>query len=163
MCTSGLTCYAQEPEYVTCPLFDLQSPQFFRTSSETLCAFMEQCIFPLHIAAACSESLELLQYLIQTHFAAVMDEGGPDRGRCPLAYLVLRDDFPTFDSMLQCLLDACSDSNVIGNAIGALLDSLGKEIKNTTRILRLVDILLNANPSAAKYSWHTGQTLFHRN
>jgi hypothetical protein len=132
--------------------FDLQCPSYFTSAHNWFPGFYHLEFFPLHYAVQHSESSELLQYLIQSHLPAVTYKGTRNHDYYPLSLLVRRPDFPTFYPMLQCLLDANSDSNILGAAI---------KIENTGRILKLLEILLNANPSAANSQCYSGSTPFH--
>jgi hypothetical protein len=106
--------------------------------------------YPLHIAAEHSESVEVLQKLLQvdtgiTSTIATNFTHGSGVSY-PLGLLCRRDEFPGFWDMISCLLEVDSSAKVIENAISGVITAKGH---NT---LKLIEMLLKANPEAANCS-----------
>lgn len=105
-----------------------------------------QDFYPLHIAAEYSESLKVLQILLQvaTEVASILTNDSAWHGFYPLGLLCKREEFPEFWDMLSCLLEVDSSPRVIENAIFCVIKAKGD---NT---LKLIEMLLKANPEAAE-------------
>jgi ankyrin repeat protein len=100
-------------------------------------------LYPLHFAAAYSESVEVLQMLLQVN-ANITSMRTNSSGEFPLGLLCRREEFPGFWVMVSCLLkEDCSDA-VVENAISCVIKAKGL---NT---LPLIQMLLAANLDAAR-------------
>jgi hypothetical protein len=129
---------------------------FLKTHSQALTVpvggFEQEChdtnpLYLLHFAAEYSESIEVLQMLLQVDTGVTSIRVGPEEpyeGEFPLGLLCRREEFPGFWDMVSCLLKEDSSDEVIVNAISCVITAKGL---NT---LPLIEMLLKANPEAAK-------------
>lgn len=110
--------------------------------------YREFQVYPLHIAAKYSESVEVLQKLLQvdTKITSTSTNASHYPNEFALGLLCKREEFPGFRDMLSCLLIVDSSTVVIENAISYVITA---ERSNS---LTLIEMLLKANPEAAKCS-----------
>ena len=108
----------------------------------------------LHIACRYGQPTEeLLQHLLQLDSSQI-------RKRCdklggtPLVYLCQSDSCS--DRLIGCLLEVDSSAEVVGSGIAGCLEST-----DYSRMLETVDMLLKANPEAAKHRDRYGCNLLH--
>lgn len=124
----------------------------------------ENCKCALHLVAQYSQSLELLQDILQIDdrmTQMVFETKDTGEETTPLGILSKRIPFPTFDSMVLCLIEADSSMEVIHDGIINCLKSyeyhkfcLDHNISPGSRgakSLILLGTLLDANPTVLKY------------
>lgn len=120
-------------------------------------------LFPLHLAAKHSESVELLQILLQLDVSIANKKSSHDKVLgSPLSILCKRKYFPAFMDMVHCLIKVDKTVEVIENSIEYCLESHHSNYKSIEasssitpvsvghKTLTLIDTLLKANPEAAK-------------
>jgi ankyrin repeat protein len=136
--------------------FCLRDPKAF-----LLCDQSGRCA--LHLAAQYSESVELLQTILQIDQAMTKRQDN-EIGITPLGLLCRRLEFPTFREMVACLLEVDSSEEVVYDAIyecrGTYVESESKDPQifpgsRGERMVTLLSILLEANLDALKHrdSW----------
>ena len=96
---------------------------------------------------------ELLKHLLQLD-SSQTKKMPSDNGYTPLGYLSERSCCS--DSLVACLLEVNSSAEVVGQAIRGCLAST-----DYSRVLVRVEMLLTANPEAAKYHGSNGINLLH--
>jgi hypothetical protein len=153
-CSSSL--YAEEPNMSMVKFFCIRDPKVF-----LLCDQSDRCA--LHLGAQNSESVKLLQTLLQIDEAMAkmrfVDEDG--FAQTPLGLLCRRREFPTFQKMVACLIAVDSSAEIITGAIMESLESYDRdsELKDHNIYpgsrgkiaMILIGILLNANGDVTKY------------
>jgi hypothetical protein len=149
-CTPAhLLCMQKEPNMSMVKYFCLRDPKAF-----LLCDQSMRCT--LHLAAEYSESVELLQTMLQIDHS--MTKSGFYDTR-PLGFLCRRLGFPTFHRMIVCLLEVDSSVEVIYNGIIECITSYDeREYKDhfinpgspAERIVILLRILVNSNLDVMK-------------
>lgn len=119
--------------------------------------------YPLCIAAQYSTSVELLQILLLIN-ASLNKKKTSSFHRStliPLGTLCARKLFPAQTDMVRCLIEVDNSLEIIENGISSCLASISKNWESNQmsditpgsighHVLTLVDMLLNANPEAAK-------------
>jgi hypothetical protein len=110
----------------------------------------------LHLVAQYSESLELLEDIVQIDYK--MTKLVSEAGITPLGLLCSRPHFPTFDAMVLCLIEVDSSVEVISDGMIKHLMSyeecLHQDILPGSRgakSLIFLGTLLDANPAVAEY------------
>lgn len=115
-------------------------------------------ICPLYLAALYSESAELLEILIKLD-ASITKKKPHSNGLTPLEKLYRRKQFPKQKDMIQCLIEVDSSVAVIENRISCSIQGHFEDYRPVSDIkpgsighhtLTMVEILLKANPEAAK-------------
>ena len=96
---------------------------------------------------------ELLQHLLQLDSSQTKKKCSTN-GLTPLGYLC--KNVRRSDRLINCLLKVDSSAEVVGNGIAGCLKST-----DYSRVLERVDMLLKANPEAAKYRSSSGANLLH--
>jgi ankyrin repeat protein len=152
-----LLCMRKQPKMSLVRYFCLRDPRAFALRDQSgRCA--------LHLAAQYSESLELLQEILQidskmTKAMFSMQDIFHRQNTTPLGLICRRLEFPSFDKMVLCLIEADSSVEVIHDGIICSYDkydnSLHQDISPGSRgekILTLIQNLLNANPTVMKYN-----------
>jgi ankyrin repeat protein len=150
-CTPAhILCSQKQPKMSLLMNICLRDPEAF-----VLCDQSGRCA--LHLAAQYSESLEMLQFILQidrnmTKARDTIDEV------TPLGLLCRRCQFPTFHKMVACLIEIDSSVEVISNGILECFRSYsewleqdittGSEGENS---LFLLGNLLNVNPAVTNY------------
>lgn len=152
-----LLCMQKEPNISMVRYFCIRDPKsFFLRDNKGRCT--------LHLAAQYSESVDLLQTLLQinekmTEFFS--GDNGYYGNSSPLGLLCRRSEFLTFHDMLLCLIDVDNTVEVIHDGV----DQCFKSYKESElgdhnispgsrgeRTVNLLQILLNANIEVIKYS-----------
>lgn len=124
---------------------------------------LEHSRYPLHLSSEYSQSVELLQILLQLD-VSVTKKKTSSHGMTPLAVLCTRKPFSAQVNMIHCLLDVDNTIEVIGNALSHCLKGHSINHKSTKtkgynstsssniarNTLVIVDVLLKSNPEAAK-------------
>jgi hypothetical protein len=157
-CTPAhLLCKQNPPTMSLVHFFSLRDPKAF-----LLCDQQGRCA--LHLVAIFSESLELLQSMLQIDHTMTNRRitSAPVHGvRTALGLLYKRLEFPRLKEMITSLIEVDSSVAVIYDGIiGCILRAFSDNIRGTgaERILDRIKVLLNANPEAAK---HNNSTIFH--
>ena len=96
---------------------------------------------------------ELLQHLLQLDSSQTRKKCR-EGGWTPLGYLCANSSCS--DRLITCLLEVDSSAEVVGNGIAGCLAST-----DYPSVLKRVDMLLKANPEAAKYRGEDGLNLLH--
>jgi hypothetical protein len=156
-CTPAhILCMQKQPKISVVRYFCVRDPKAF-----ALCDQKGRCA--LHLVAQYSESVELLQYILQMDSKMAIkhfDESGTGEETTPLGLLCRRLEFPfpTFDKMVSSLIEVDSTVEVINNGMLDILWSfegcLDQDILPGSRgekSLILLGNLLNANPTVVKY------------
>jgi hypothetical protein len=156
-----ILCMPKQPKMSLVRYFCVRNPKAF-----LLCDQSGRCA--LHLVAQYSESVELLQCILQmdsTMTKRHFDESGTGEETTPLGLLCRRLEFPTFDKMVSCLIEVDSTVEVIADSIGDRLRSfdecLHQDVAPGSRGERSVILLgnpLDANPSVTKYA---NSNIFH--
>jgi hypothetical protein len=125
----------------------------------TKCDESDRCA--LHLVAECSESLELLEDILQidhkmTKLGLETEDTGEDI--TPFGLLCRRPHFPTFDAMVSTLIEVDSSVEVISDGMINYLMSYENFFNQDTspgsrgaKSLILLGTLLDANPAVAEY------------
>mmetsp|Transcript_9162 Transcript_9162/g.9024 ORF Transcript_9162/g.9024 Transcript_9162/m.9024 type:complete len:569 (+) Transcript_9162:2-1708(+) len=112
--------------------------------------------YPLHIAAMYSESIEVIRMVIQVSTEILSTATCFGRsGGFPLGLLCKRDEFSGFWDIFSCLLEIDSSPEVIADAISCTIESQGYNK------LKLIEMLLKANPESANYGYHLHEICQH--
>jgi ankyrin repeat protein len=108
----------------------------------------EYKIYPLHLAAKHSQSVELLQILLQLDKSVTKKKSASydEIPHTPLGILCTEEESPVVRDMILCLIKVDSSVEVIEDAIRSCL--IDGYIGRYT--LTLIELLLKANPEAAK-------------
>jgi hypothetical protein len=127
--------------------------------------------YALHLVAEYSESLELLQHVLQIDCKMtkeICDARCGGEEITPLGLLCRRLAFPNFEKMVSCLTQVDSSVEVIYDGIIECLTSYRKCLQQNispgsrdARSLILIGNLLNANPLVLKITNSNDCTLFH--
>jgi hypothetical protein len=162
-----LLCMQKEPKLSLIRYFSLRDPKAF-----LLCDKYGRS--PLHLVANYSESLGLLQTILQVDQTMTKEDSVDyyeEEKYKPLGLLCKRCDFPRFFEMLSCLIEVDSTVEVIYSGIircieSSLIQSNGNRNDNdirpgsiSGRILILLGILLKANPDVVRYK---ESSIFHK-
>jgi uncharacterized cysteine cluster protein YcgN (CxxCxxCC family) len=162
-----LLCMQKKPKLSLIRYFSLRDPKAF-----LLCDKYGRS--PLHFVASYSESLGLLQTVLQVDQTMTKEDSVncyDDKQFKPLGLLCERCDFPIFFEMLSCLIEVDSTIEVIYNGIircieSSFTQSNRKRSDNDIRpgsiggrILISLGILLKANPDAVRYR---ESSIFHK-
>jgi hypothetical protein len=152
-----LLCMQKRPSMSLVRKMCLRDPQAF-----VLCGHSEESA--LHLVAQYSESLEVLQSVLQIdHTLTSKGVDGPydNMEALPLGLLCGRSDFPSFDEMFLCLIEINSTVQVIHDSIFQCMlcmqqckDSPYQDIlpgSRGERILILLGKLLDANADTINY------------
>ena len=108
----------------------------------------------LHVACDLGQPTEeLLKHLLQLDSSQTKKKCS-EKGCTPLGYLCTNSSCS--DRLIACLLEVDSSAEVVGNGIAGCLAS-----SDYTRVLERVDMLLKANPEAAKHRDVDGCYLLH--
>jgi hypothetical protein len=154
-CTPAhLLCMQKEPNMAMVKYFCIRDPKVFQ-----LCDQSDKCA--LHLAAQYSESVELLQTLLQIDETMTNMEAEDEDGfsPTPIGLLCRRRDFLTFHKMVACLIAADSTSAVIVHGIIHSIESYKNskfEDHNINpgsrgeRTMILLGMLLDANVDVTK-------------
>jgi hypothetical protein len=109
-------------------------------------------IYPLHLAAEYSESMELLQIFLQLDKSVTIIKAGlhceETTSQTPLGILCGRVESTARMSMIVCLIEVDHSVEVIENAIHNCL--INESDQSVQYKVTLVEILLKANPEAAR-------------
>jgi ankyrin repeat protein len=151
-CTPAhILCSQKQPKISLLMDICLRDPEAF-----VLCDQSGRCT--LHLAAQYSESLELLQFILQidrnmTKARDTIDEV------TPLGLLCRRSQFPTFHKMVACLIAIDGSVEVISNGIIECFRSYSECVQQDITIcsegensLFLLENLLKANPAVTNYN-----------
>ena len=108
----------------------------------------------LHAACGLGQPTEeLLQHLLQLD-SSQSRKKGRENGFTPLGYLCANSNCS--DRLIPCLLGVDSSAEVVGNGIAGCL-----QFTDYGCVLARLDMLLKANPEAAKYRDEDGSNLLH--
>jgi hypothetical protein len=153
-----LLCMQKEPNISMVRYFCIRDPKSFLLRDQS-----GRCT--LHLAAQYSESVDLLQTLLQINEKMAdfefEDYDNDNFGIKPLGLLCRRSEFLTFHDMLGCLIAIDSSDEMICEGINQCFKSYeGSELGDHNispgsrgeRTMNLLQILLNANIDAIKYS-----------
>jgi hypothetical protein len=155
-CTPAhLLCLKKEPNMLMVRYFCLRDPKAF-----LLCDRSGRSA--LHLAAQYSESVELLQTLLQMDetMAKSSFQNEEEHETKPLGLLCRRIEFPTFHQMIACLIEVDSSVPIIYDGIMGSLESYSnvepeyQRLYPGSRGLRTVILLkslFKANPDASNY------------
>ncbi len=179
---SGLTaaqmlCATPDPSMPLVRLFSVCNPNAFVTNDSTPAAAEAdndepaagRAVGALH--AACiygTPTVELVRHLLQLDSSQTAVRGDftghiGDHNHTPLGYLCTRcleRDDGLFDGVVQCLLDVDSTAGVVADALMTVLHSyLTKDSPKARPLLKMVEMLLAANPAAAVRCDHEGRSL----
>jgi ankyrin repeat protein len=155
-CTPAhLLCMQKEPNMSMVRHFCIRDPNSF-----LLCDQSGRCT--LHLAAQYSESVDLLQTLLQINEKMTNSdfEDIYNFGIKPLGLLCRRSEFPTFHDMLACLIAVDSTVEVICDGVDQCFKSYeGSELEDHNispgsrgeRTMNLLQFLLDANIDVLEY------------
>jgi ankyrin repeat protein len=167
-CTPAhLLCMQKVPDMSMVRYFCIRDPKAF-----LLCDRSGRCA--LHLATQYSESVELLQMILQIDETMVNSsvQNNDENETKPLGFLCRRPEFPTFHEMVACLVEINSSVQVIYDGVMGCLESYetlepecqrlypGSRGENT---LILLGILLKANSEVTNYRHPNSSTppVFH--
>jgi hypothetical protein len=116
----------------------------------------------LHLVAQYSESLELLEDILQIDHKMtkmVFESGDMEAAATPLSLLCNREHFPTFDAMVLFLIGVDSSVKTVFNGMSNHLMSFNECLHQDilpgsrgAKSLILLGMLLDANPAVAEYN-----------
>jgi ankyrin repeat protein len=149
-CTPAhILCMQKQPKMSLLRDICLRDPEAF-----VLCDQSGRCA--LHLAAQYSESLALVQFILQID--TNMTNWSFREVMAPLSLLCRRLEFPTFDKMVKCLIEVDSSVEVVSSGIigcfRSFNDCLHQDVSIGSRgekSLILLGILLDANPAVTNY------------
>jgi hypothetical protein len=148
-------CMQKKPNMAMVKYFCIRDPKVFQ-----LCDQSDKCA--LHLAAQYSESVELLQTLLQIDETMTKREAEDEDGfsPTPIGLLCRRREFPTFHKMVACLIAADSTAAVIVHGIIQSIESYDRNSKfedhniypgsRGERTMILLRMLLDANVDVTK-------------
>jgi hypothetical protein len=146
-------------------------------------AFMQDTTFSaLHVACCYgTPTVELLQYLLQLDSSQAKEKkSSGDAYRddhCPLGQLCFNfvkraDELPNAEDLVSCLLEVDKSKEVVGDAVCGCLEGYSEADSNDAvivvdrrngRLYGMIEMLLKANPEAAKYRGpDSGSNILHR-
>jgi ankyrin repeat protein len=147
-------CMQKEPNMAMVRYFTLRDPKAF-----LLCDQSGRCV--LHLVAQYSESVELLQIMLQIDHSMTKSIFEDDNryDAYPLGLLCQRSKFPTFLEMVTCLIEVDSSVEVIYNGIVKYMESSDDAGHRGDEMVVLLTMLLNAKLDVTKYK---DSNIFHR-